>query len=190
MEHHLFHHHALIYYLYLPYGVAFVPYMFWTFARLPSSWLLRSNDSSLQFREPKASRLLSFFLVANVPLELFLFVPSSPYSWFIYTVMAIIFLLGVYLSGPRETFIDGQRRVYVRTEGWPWKPRTRTGSLDEFDGIRVTPYNKVMLFKKGSDSSETGFWVDAPNTRHKAQEIARQLSAVTNLPIVITPLRL
>ena len=186
----MFHHEPWIYDLFFPYSALFIPWMFWTIARLPSSWLLRVNDKSLQFREPRASHWLSFFLGASLPLMLLMIVPGYPYPLFIYTIMAGVILLGLYLAGPRETFIDGERRVYVRTEGWPWKPRTRTGSLDEFDGTRVTPYNKVMLIKKGSNSSETGFWVDAPTTRPKAQEIARIVSTITNLPIMITPMRL
>lgn len=148
------------------------------------SWLKWKDRSRMQFCQPLQQRLAIFLVVTAVAAVLPIFAFDSPYPMFVYSVSIGVVLLGSYWCGPNDTLIDGERRIYERTEGWPWRQRRRLGSFDEIAGVSITTSHTVLLRLKRQDFLQSSFWVDWPQTEAEAIAMAKKISETTGLPII------
>lgn len=96
-------------------------------------------------------------------------------------------LLFVYLGGPFEMRLDGRQRVYEKTTGWPWRPETRRGSLDDYKGICVTRRNSIMLVPRSPRRLITGDILSDAASKQAARTLAEEVRRVTGVPIIDCP---
>ncbi len=97
--------------------------------------------------------------------------------------------LFIYLGGPADYRLDGQRRVYERTEGWPWRPKTRSGPLDDFKGVCVTPTNNVALVPKKPNRLVSGCVLSGTASKVAARSLAEQVAQTVGVPLIDYPLK-
>lgn len=96
-------------------------------------------------------------------------------------------LLFVYLGGPFEMRLDGRQRVYEKTAGWPWRPKTRRGSLDDYKEVCVTRRNNIMLVPRSPRRLITGDILSDAASKQAARTLVEEVSRVTGIPIVDCP---
>lgn len=166
------------------YGVIFVICLFWMLFTSPSSWLVQSEGRRMKFVASQQHRALPLVVLSWPIAMVLVMMPDAPVPSFI--AVGGMILLGIYSAGPDDTLIDGDRWVYERRKGWPWRPRTHVGSLDEIAGVCVTPKNSVGLrFKNKND----WFRIDMPPGREVAVAMAEKVSLTTGLPVTEFPKR-
>jgi len=165
----------------------------------PPSWLVWSEGRRMQFRKSVAARrvapvaLGTYGLLAVFALVLMATQggESHPAAVFLLAENGLFFFgLGAYSSGPGDTRLDGEQRTYERVDGWPWKPRTRVWSLDEFGGVcvgRKYPVSVMLLRKAPGTWGSKVIVVDSLKTPNAAQAMAERVSQATGLPIVPYP---
>ena len=186
------------------YVVALMVYAFRTQSKV-NCWLVKEQDRSLSFRKPIALRRMSlmaigaFALMSLPTLHQMVYptVTARRHAANLQTQAAvrgymIVDLLGlclifVYLSGPNDTRIDGERRTFERTAGWPWRPKTREGSLDDLKGVCISPRNNVLLLPRKPGQLTKGYQLSSAETKKAAQALAEKVSQVTGLPVMDYP---
>ena len=186
------------------YVVALMVYAFRTQSTL-SSWLVKEQGRSLSFRKPVALRRMGLLAIGAFALMSFptlhqMVYPTvtarrhaaNPQTQTVVRGYVLVDLLGlclvfVYLSGPQETRLDGDQRTFENTAGWPWRPRSRTGSLDDLKGVCVSPRNNVLLLPRKPGKLTKGYQLSSTGTKQAAQALAEKVSQATGLPIVDYP---
>ena len=185
------------------YSVPVIVYAARTQANSP--WLVRDDGKILFFRKPLALRRST--LLAGSVLLLMLFptlhqmvypattarrhatnpqAQAIAHGYLVISVLGLC-LLVVYLSSPKEIRLDGERRRYERMEGWPWRPKSHVGPLEDFKGVCVMPRGSVLLLFRSPSRSRIGFILSGPGRKQASQALAEKVSQATGLPIVDYP---
>jgi len=167
------------------------------------SWLERAGGRVLMFRKPRALRRVSLMVPGVFVLMLLpsLFAPHVSHrntqgrndqGVFARTLSKGFMTLSVlglsaffiFLAGPADFRLDGQRRVYEKTEGWPWRPKTRGGPLDDFQGVCITPQNSVMLVPRKPDRLRSGYLLSGAVSREAARALAGEITQTVGIPLI------
>lgn len=133
------------------------------------SYLAWKDGKTMLFRKPPTARRLETLLSVAVAVQLVL----GPLVGAVLTGKAYLAALSVlgagwllyflyYVSGPADIRLDGERRTYERTTGWPWKPVTRTGSFADIRGVCVSPQNNVIILMTKPRWTSKGVIVSNP----------------------------
>lgn len=172
-------------------------------ARSMGRWLERAEGRVLTFRKPRALRRSSLMAPGVFVLMLFPMLYGLPAGhrnhrdtlantlikgYMTASVLGLSALF-VYLGGPADYRLDGQRRVYEKTEGWPWRPKTRSGSLDDFRGVCITPQNNVMLVPRKPSRFVSGYVLGSAGSKGSARSLAAQVGQTTGIPLIDYPMR-
>ncbi len=177
-----------------------------------AGWQVGDKEETLVFRKPRALRrstlmIPGVFFLMLIP-NLLAAPPHHQYGQYEITptpqqqlthtlikgYMAAsvlgLSLLFVYMSGPSEMRLDGRRRVYEKTEGWPWRPKTSRGSLDDYKGICITPRNSIQLvLRYPSRRIISGNILSNATSKQAAQTLAEEVSRITGIPLIDCPVR-
>ena len=116
------------------------------------SSLAWKNGKTMVFRKPPAARRMETLLSVAVTVQIVALplvgavLTGKPVLaaaslgglggvlWFLYRVV-----------GPNDIRLDGERCIYERTTGWPWKPVTQTGPFSDIKGVCISPRHDVVL---------------------------------------------
>ncbi len=162
-----------------------------------SSYLIRQEGEVMQFRRPHAASRSMMVIAGYVALmELAIVIAYRHISltpehilivsfFFLDTPLFLAFL--VYLAGPNDIFLDGNRRTYEWTTGWLWKPTTRFGSFDDIKGISVSRRYGVMLLMNKRSFPYSSIGLSNSGTSAAAQTLAEDVSREFGFLIVPYP---
>ncbi len=91
-----------------------------------------------------------------------------------------------WLSGPNDIYFDLQQRTYRYVKGWPFFPKTRTGSLSDFWGVYTGR-------KRSSFCVGVTWWgggnvtLESFSDKMKAEQFAATLRAMLELKQIMPP---
>ena len=165
-----------------------------TVATKARSYLVRQEGNTRLFRKPPAlwrgqwamfwfAALLTFSLTATS----FALQKQDPSLFYIEgiggTGLSSIIL---YWCGPDDIRLDAIQRTYMRTVGWPWKPKTLFGSFSDVKGVCINPQNTVLLLMKRPDfmKSSGAIVLSSYGTSQFARALTEELNRVYGFPIV------
>lgn len=186
------------------YVVALMVYTFRTQSTM-SSWVVKDQGRALSFRKPIALRRMGLLAVGALLLMSFptlheMAYPNvtarrhtaNPQAQAVahgYMLMSVfgLCLFFIYLSGPDETRLDGERRTFEHTGGWPWSPKTRGSSLEDIKGVCITPRNAVLLLPRKPSRIRGGYLLSGTGQRQAAQALAERVSQAMKIPIMDYP---
>lgn len=188
------HHHSspFVFWAFLLYMVLLLAFLVKNGRRSHGSWLQQHDGDIMLFRRPRALRQTGYLFVGFFVIHCFYFLQTAvslhrTVFGFVGLPAIILIPACLYMAGPHDVRLDGERRTYERTTGWPWRPQTRIGPLDDFSGICVTRHNSVMLVPRRPERIYTGFPLSGPLPRQAAATLAEDVSRATGLPIVAAP---
>ncbi len=170
----------------------------------PRSWVRRESGEQMVFGKPRSvtaamaalgcSLLCGsamVFLIDSTAAHRHPLSNADHVGIFLHTGMLGLFALGILsLCGPSDLSLDISRRTYSWRTGVPWRPRVRSGSWDDIQGIYIgrSPRSNTrcvvgMRWKRGLATCLLGQFED----RGQAEQFAAMAAGKLHLPRVEPP---
>lgn len=165
------------------------------------SYLVRSNQQEVVFRQPSSRRIFALMLMGMFTFSLALITwailtgygVSTPTSWpervlwlsIPYLISFGCLALLSRMAGPNEIRFQLQEGSYRYVRFWPWMAAPWIGPLADITGVGVvnrgSVYVTLVVWKRHHDVSTL---LGQFTTREEANQLAQNISVKCGLPIV------
>ena len=145
------------------------------------SYLIRNDGGIMLFRKPLPLRR-TLLAIAGFSFLIFLdivFIASegrNPLAgYFLCVVPLILPVIFLYASGPNDIRLDGSRRTYEWTVGFPWKPVTKFGTFDGIKGMSISFEDGVELVLEKPGALSKSVTLSSSGTNEAAKALVEKL---------------
>ena len=195
MEHHTSHFTAPVYafFVLMLCGGFLIACTLPQLVKARGSYLITNDGGMMLFRKPLPLRrtclaITGFTFLIFLNIVVIASEGRNPLAgYFICIVPLVLPVIFLYASGPNDIRLDGGRRTFERTVGFPWKPVTKFGTFDDIKGISISFQDGVELVLEKPVAFSKSVKLSSSGTNEAAKALVEELKQMYGFAVVPYP---